>query len=232
MYQSVVITKNEKITKDIYYLEIKETYKVKPGQFFMLKKENTQMTLYRPISVFRLTENSVGFLYLIRGTGTKILRELKAGEQLLVHGPYGNGFPKAEGKLALIGGGIGMAPLYLCARENTNSTLYIGLRENLYTDEEVQNIRKLFSDVSLHIKIVGTVIDDVEFEQYDTVFTCGPSIMMKKTAERHHNTYVSLENHMGCGIGACLSCSCKTKQGMKKVCYEGPVFQATEVEWE
>lgn len=232
MFQEVEISKNKKITRDIYLLKVRGKFDVKPGQFFMLKKENSSMTLYRPISIFECDKKELGFLYLVKGKGTDILRQLKKGEKLCLHGPYGNGFPEPKGKLCLVGGGIGMAPLYLCALTYPESKLYIGLRENLYTDEEIQNIRNLFRGVDIHIKIGGTVIDDVKFEKYDTVFTCGPSIMMKIVGEKHKNTYVSLERHMGCGVGACLSCSCESREGMKRVCAEGPVFSAEEVVWE
>lgn len=232
MFREVKIAKNKKITKDIYLLKIRGEFKVKPGQFFMIKKENSSMTLYRPISVFECDEKELGFLYLVKGRGTQVLKELRKGDVLSIHGPYGNGFPEAKGKLCLIGGGIGMAPLYLCALNNPKAKLYIGLREDLYNDEEIQNIKNLFRNVDTHIKIGGTVIDDVRFDKYDTVFTCGPSVMMKIIGERHSNVYVSLEKHMGCAVGACLSCSCKTSEGMKKVCKDGPVFSAKEVDWE
>lgn len=125
-----------------------------------------------------------------------------------------------------------MAPLYLCAKHNPDSKLYIGLREDLYTEKEIQNIQSLFEGVNVHFKIGGTILDDVLWEEWETVLTCGPSKMMEAVSKQHDNTYVSLERHMGCGIGACLSCSCKTMLGMKKVCKDGPVFHQEEVVWE
>ena len=99
----------------------------------MLKKEQSNMTLFRPISVFDVDEEGIHFLYLVKGSGTKVLSQSKVGERLSIHGPYGNGFPILDTKTCLIGGGIGMAPLYLCAKHNPDSKLYIGLREGLYT---------------------------------------------------------------------------------------------------
>lgn len=232
MYQQVEIVKNQAVTKDIYHLKLKGHYDVKAGQFFMLKKEESNMTLFRPISIFDVDEEGVHFLYLVKGSGTKTLSQAKVGEMLSIHGPYGNGFPLMDTKLALIGGGIGMAPLYLCAKQNPNTKLYIGLREDLYTEQEIQTIQSLFQDVNTHFKIGGTILDDVVWNEWETIFTCGPSKMMQAIAEQHDNTYVSLERHMGCGIGACLSCSCKTMLGMKKVCKDGPVFHQKEVVWE
>lgn len=232
MFQEVKITKNKKITRDIYLLKVRGQFDVRPGQFFMLKKERSFMTLYRPLSVFECDGKELGFLYFVKGEGTDLMKSLKKGDTLSLHGPYGNGFPEPTGKLCLVGGGIGMAPLYLCALHHPDSKLYIGLRENIYNDEEIQNIKLLFRNVDTHIKIGGTILEDVHFEKYDTVFTCGPSIMMKIVGERHPNAYVSLEKHMGCGVGACLSCSCKTQDGMRRICQEGPVFSAKEVVWE
>ncbi len=224
------VLENTSITSDIKLLKLKSDCKVKAGQFFMMKLED--MTLYRPISIFDSDDESISFLYMIRGSGTKKIAGLRPSDEILIHGPYGNGFEKTEEKLALVGGGIGMAPLYLTAKDSKNSKIYIGLRENRYTKEEINNIKSLFKNMDVYIKEGGSILDDIPFDEFDIVYSCGPEGMMKAIASYHNNTYVSLENHMGCGVGACLSCSCKTKEGMKKVCKDGPVFKAEEVYYE
>ncbi len=232
MNSELKVIDNIEITNDIYLLKLESDVKVIAGQFFMLKAANTDTTLYRPISIFDSSDSEISFLYMIRGSGTKALSKLKRGDSLLVHGPYGNGFTNTNEKLALVGGGIGMAPLYMCAKNNPDSKIYIGVRSDRYTSQDISNIKSIFDGVDVHIKVGGTVIDDIDFKRFEGVFCCGPTGMMKAISSYHDNTYVSLENHMGCGVGACLSCSCKTTLGMKKTCKDGPVFRAEEVVWQ
>ncbi len=227
--KKVKILENRQIAGDLFLMKIAGEFEVKEGQFFMLKALDADMTLYRPISIFDADENSVSFLYSVRGKGTAIFSRQKAEDEILVHGPYGNGFPQVEGNLLLVGGGIGMAPLLLTAKKNPNSTVYIGIRDNLYTEQEISTIKALFAEVNMNLVIGGLVTDAVDFESCDTVFTCGPEIMMEAVTKKHPHVYVSMEKHMGCGVGACLSCSCKVDGKNKKVCQDGPVFLGREV---
>lgn len=223
------IIENRQITHDLFLMKVEGEYEVKAGQFFMLKAIDAEMTLYRPISIFDADKNSVSFLYSVRGKGTAIFSRLKAEDEILLHGSYGNGFPRSQGKLALVGGGIGMAPLLLTAKENKGSVVYIGVRDGLYSEEEIANIRELFSDVDMRLKIGGIITDAVDFGAYDEIFTCGPEVMMAAVTQKHEKVFVSMEKHMGCGVGACLSCSCKVDGRMRKVCQDGPVFLGREV---
>ena len=226
---NVEILSNQKITKDIYLMKLLNTCNVIEGQFFMIKPITDELILYRPISIFDADEESISFLYLVKGKGTKILSNLKAGDKVSVHGPYGNGFPKDKKNLGLVGGGIGMAPLLLAAKRNKEAKLMIGIRENIYNETEIENIKNLFKDVNVNFKIGGLVTDIVEFNKYDTIFTCGPEVMMEAISKKHNNVFVSMEAHMGCGVGACLSCSCRVDNHMKKICQDGPVFLGNEV---
>lgn len=227
------IIDNIKITKDIYLLKVSGQFSIVEGQFFMLKTLGDELTLYRPISVFDCDENSVTFLYFIKGKGTEIFSKLKKDDNILLHGPYGNGFPKIDNKIALVGGGIGMAPLLLTAKRNPDSITYIGIRENLYSNDEIENLKNIFSGINVNFKVGGLITDIIDFNKFDTIFTCGPEVMMKAVSKKHNNVFVSLEKHMGCAVGACLSCSCKTSSGlMKKVCQDGPVFNSKEVYYE
>ena len=223
------ILENKKITSDIYLMKLEGKYEVKAGQFFMLKVKNADMVLYRPISIFDADSESISFLYSVRGKGTRIFADLRQDDKILVHGPYGNGFPVVEGNLLLLGGGIGMAPLHLVGKDRTKTRLVVGLREGLYNDQELANIKELFTHIEVDFIIGGFVTDQVDYGAYDAIFACGPEIMMEIASKKHPNTYVSLERHMGCGIGACLSCSCQVDGGMKRVCKDGPVFLAKEV---
>ncbi len=127
------VLENRRITSDMLLMRVAGEFEVKAGQFFMLKVPDADMTLYRPISVFDADERSVSFLYSVRGKGTRIFSHLCEGDELLLHGAYGNGFPEGAERLALVGGGIGMAPLLLTAKRNPGCKVYIGLRANLYT---------------------------------------------------------------------------------------------------
>lgn len=222
---------NENIAGDIYLMKISGSYTVEEGQFFMLKAENRGMTLYRPISIFDCDIYGVSFLYSVRGKGTEIFSKLKEYDGISIHGPYGNGFQKRSGKTALITGGIGMAPLYLTAKRNPEADLYVGIREGIYNEEEIFAIKSLFDSMNVKFKIGGLVTELVDFSKYDNIFTCGPEAMMKAVVKEHKNVWVSLEKHMGCAVGACLSCSCKVGDKMVKVCQDGPVFKGSEVKF-
>lgn len=221
---------NEQITDKIYLMKVKGNYKVMPGQFFMLKAQNSNMTLFRPISVFDCDQFGVSFLYEVKGKGTLTLSKLKDFDEIIIHGPYGNGFVNIEENSLLVAGGIGMAPLYYAAKVS-KKPLVIGLRENQYTEDEIYALKGLFENVNAKFVVGGYVTDNIEFNKYSQVITCGPNIMMEKVSQSHENTWVSLEKHMGCAIGACLSCSCKVEEKMVKVCKDGPVFKGSEVDF-
>ncbi|MGL5440055.1 MAG: dihydroorotate dehydrogenase electron transfer subunit [Filifactoraceae bacterium] len=227
--REATVLSNKRVTRDIFLMKVAGEYVVDEGQFFMIKAKDSFMTLFRPISIFDVDKEGVSFLYHVRGEGTRVLSEIRCGEDVSIHGPYGRGFPKNREKIALVGGGIGIAPLYLAGKRNSSSKLYLGLREDVYSKEEIDSIKGLFKGLNVHFKIGGLITEEIDFKNYDTIFTCGPEPMMKAITKLHKNVYVSLEKHMGCGIGACLSCSCKSKDKMVKVCTDGPVFYSEEV---
>lgn len=223
-----VIVDNQKVSEQTYLLEIKGRFKGKAGQFYMIKIGEYPL-LRRPISIFNIDDDSIKFLYRIEGEGTEQLSRKIKGDQIDIQGPYGNGFPDIEGKVALVGGGIGAAPLYQTCKqlkENSNGTvvdLYLGFSEEVFLKdlwEQVSN--SFFYDIG------GFITDHIDVSQYDAVFACGPDVMMKKLTEKclknGVKVFVSKESRMACGIGACLSCTCKTDEGNKKICKDGPVF--------
>lgn len=225
---------NKQLSKDFFIMKAEEKNNGKMGQFYMLRAWDKYPLLSRPISIFDRDDDSVSFLYKNVGEGTEIFSKLKAGDEISLEGPYGNGYPFVHGRIALVGGGVGIAPLYLTAKElkayspQNKVDIYLGFSDKAVLEEEY----KLVSD-NVYINVGGYIIEDVDPDKYDYILTCGPKIMMEKLYEKCKNTkakvYVSMENRMGCGIGACLVCSCKTTKGNKKVCKDGPVFLGEEV---
>lgn len=227
------IIENIDVCKDYFILRTDLDVKVYPGQFFMLRAWESYPTLSRPISVYDVTEG-VDFLIEKRGEGTRILENLKEGDEIKLFGPFGNAFYANVDEVALVGGGVGVAPFHYLIKEiqklkpSSKITLYIGEREEL----ELENA---FKDINCDIKIKkgGFITDIIDFESHDLIYTCGPEIMMKKIVElaKEHDvtTYVSLEKRMGCGLGACLSCSCETKRGRRRSCKEGPIFKGSDL---
>ena len=170
------------------------------------------------------------------GQGTEIFRDLKPGDEIKLDGPHGNGFPDAQGRIALVGGGVGIAPLYLLAKElkkaHPDSTVdvYLGFSGQPMLVEEYEKTADRVS-----VNVGGFVTDDIDPTPYDVIMTCGPEIMMRVLYKKCLDTgagakvYVSMENRMACGIGACLVCTCKTKSGNKRACKDGPVMEGWEV---
>ena len=223
------ILKNEYVGEDMYLMEVEGSFKGEMGQFYMLRAWDNYPLLSRPISIHDISENSISFLYKVFGEGTKILSKLKPEDTIKLEGPYGNGYEKVEGKVALVGGGIGIAPLYLVAKNIENCDAYLGFRNEPIL---VDKYEEICNDVNL---AVGNtfVTDIIDVNKYDYILTCGPTPMMEKLVKMAEGTntkvMVSLENHMACGVGACLVCTCKTKFGNKKTCKDGPVFRGEDV---
>ena len=216
------VLKNEYVGEDMYLMEVEGSFKGEMGQFYMLRAWDNYPLLSRPISIHDISDNSISFLYKVFGEGTKILSKLKPEDTIKLEGPYGNGYEKVEGKVALVGGGIGVAPLYLVAKNIENCDAYLGFRnEPILIDK--------YEEVCNEVKVaVGNtfVTDIIDINKYDYILTCGPTPMMEKLVKMVEGTntkvMVSLENHMACGVGACLVCTCKTKFGNKKTCKDGP----------
>lgn len=231
------ILKNEQVIDNIYKLIIEFNFdKILPGQFFMLKTLNNEFLLPRPISVNDCDGNSVTFLYRIEGVGTKVISNLAVGTEIQALGPIGNGFDleKIKGRVAIIGGGIGTAPLlYLAKKLTVKADIYLGFRDVTYgLDEFEKYSNKLLvatEDGSVGQK--GFVTSLVNFDDYDCIVTCGPEVMMNAVMDACENItcFVSLEKRMACGVGACLGCVVETKAGMKRACKDGPVFEASEL---
>lgn len=208
-----------------------------PGQFYMLRGWELDPLLARPISICNISNGMVTFLYEVVGKGTRMMSELKAGDTLELLGPLGTGFDlELGGRLALISGGAGMAPLiYLKNRLENDMDFYCGFQSEPYYIDEIEkgvdNIYITTEDGSAGHR--GFVTELFTPERYDTVITCGPTPMMKeivKICGKHDiPVYMSMESHMACGIGTCLGCTVETTSGILRVCREGPVQLGKEV---
>lgn len=230
------ILQNQRISKDFCLMKVKEKNQAVMGQFYMLRAWGEYPLLSRPISVYDADGESVSFLYKIVGKGTEIFAELKAGDEITLDGPHGNGFPEAKGKVALVGGGVGIAPLYLTAKTlkkqnpDTVIDIYLGFSDEALLVDQYEKVADRVT-----VNVGGFVTDDIDPLKYDYIMTCGPEIMMKvlykkcKSLGVETPVYVSMENRMACGIGACLVCTCKTSAGNKRACKDGPVMLGSEV---
>ena len=213
----------------MYLMRVAGDFPARMGQCYMLRAWETYPTLSRPISVHDKGDGYISFMYRQISEGTEILVSLKSGDEITLNGPYGNGFPeKPEGKVALVGGGMGIAPLYLAAKSLPKPDIYLGFRERVIFGDKYQAAAGKFIS-----RVGGTILYDIKVDEYDTIFACGPLGMEKALADKAAGSkaklYLSLEKHMACGMGACLVCTCFTKGGNKKVCKDGPVFLASEV---
>ncbi|WP_028593706.1 dihydroorotate dehydrogenase electron transfer subunit [Paenibacillus assamensis] len=225
------ILSNECIAEGIYAMKVKGHFQVNMGQFFMLRAWENHPILSRPISVCNVEHDHIEFLYKVVGEGTRLFAKLRAGDSIQLEGPFGNGFVNQPGRVALIGGGVGIAPLLYAAKQFRNKPdIFLGFRDQPYLTEAYKPYAN-----ELHICVNGNVLEHIEWTRYDYVYTCGPYAMMKAVANLTKGldvkVYVSFEKRMACGIGACYGCSTSTKQGNKKVCTDGPVFLAEEVDW-
>lgn len=247
----VRVISQEALTEDIFsmWLEAPEmAAEAKPGQFISLYSRDGASLLPRPISLCRIDKGQgrLRIVYRVVGKGTKEFSELKAGDFVEVMGPLGNGFPLKEKKAFLIGGGIGIPPmLELAGQLGGEKQIILGYRDfHLFLKDEFESFGDVFvatEDGSVGTK--GNVLDAISQNRLtaDVIYACGPTPMLRaiKTYGQEHGieTWLSLEERMACGIGACLACVCQSKEvdahshvHNKRICKDGPVFLAQEVE--
>ncbi len=236
------VVSNELIKNDIYLLTLKgDTSEIKhSGEFAELKLD--KFYLRRPLSIHDYSSTEVKFLYKILGRGTKDLTTYKKGDVINTILGLGNGFnDEISSSPLLIGGGIGIAPLYNLAKRFFANGKKVKIILGFKNIDEVCYIEEF--------KKLGEVIittDDGSFGEkgnpvtylkehdinYDYYYACGPLVMLKYLSKYSSKGFVSLEARMGCGFGACMGCSIKTTKGPQRVCKEGPVFSSSEVIYE
>lgn len=233
------VSENIEVTKGVYKLSVLGSFDCTPGQFYMLRAWDKEPILWRPISIYDYDENKISFLYQVVGQGTEIIAKLMPGDEIKLMGSFGNGFPVKElsGKVALVVGGIGIAPMLpvLKTLENCTTDLYAGFRDDVYAIDEMKDYANSvhISTESGRVGHKGYVTDLFNAADYDVVLCCGPEVMMNKVIKQCNEAgiklYVSMEKHMACGVGACLVCTCKTTSGNKRTCKDGPVFLGSDV---
>lgn len=264
IHRCVKLVNKEKIKDDIYKfsVESEEMCKLaKPGQFLEIKVlKGVEPLLRRPISIYNvdINKNWLEFIFQVKGKGTSILAEVEVGQDIDIVGPIGNGTfcIKKYNNVAIIGGGIGVFPLYELTKQLKLAgteciDTYLGFRNKDYVTNESE-----FAEVSNNLVIttddgsykekgfaINKLREDIEAkenngEKFDIIFACGPLPMLKAVQslaiEKNIPCQLSLEERMACGLGVCLGCAVKLagteELKYKHVCKDGPVFWANEVE--
>lgn len=229
-----LITENTRIAEGIYRMTLCGVPQGRAGQFVEVYLPDGAMLLPRPISIFDADAEKTRLVYRTVGRGTALLAGMKAGDALRVSGPLGNGFPIAAGAAAVIGGGLGVAPLHLLVKTLRQSDparridVFLGYSAEVFLGEEFEALAD-----ALVCDVGGFITDRADFAADAVFYACGPAPMLgaaaQKAKEHGRTLYVSLEKRMACGVGACLGCSVETLHGMRRVCSDGPVFDAAEV---
>ena len=248
MKQTILeIQSNEQIAKNVYRMQLcGDTAGILPGQFVNIRVQG--QFLRRPISVCDVTEvkgerleakGMLTIIYKVVGVGTVAMSHLPVGTQLDVLTVLGNGYDlsKAGNAPLLVGGGVGVPPMYMLARQlreigkNVRVILGFNTKDEVFYEEE---FRALGCDVTVttvdgSYGVKGFVTNALDGKQ-SYYYTCGPLPMIKALIQAAGtNGEVSMEERMGCGFGACMGCTIQTTQGPKRVCKEGPVFAASEL---
>ena len=238
-----IIEENIKIAKDVYKMVLSgdTKYITAPGQFINIEIEG--LYLRRPISVCDYDDKIVTIIYKVVGKGTEKMSNYRKGVELDILTGLGNGFDVSLSgdRPLLIGGGVGCPPMFnLCKKlveENKKPIVVLGFnsREDVFYEEE---FKKLGADVYISTAdgsygTKGFVTDIIkDLEDYTYYYACGPIPMLKAIYDNADGTgELSFEERMGCGFGACMGCSCKTKYGNKRICKDGPVLKKEEIIW-
>lgn len=236
------ITDNKKIAEKTYFMSLEgDTSAItKPGQFINIKLDG--FFLRRPISVCDCENGKLLIIYKVVGNGTKEMSELPVGAELDILSGLGNGYDtsKSGDCPVLIGGGVGVPPMYLLCKklvsEGKKATVILGFnseKEVFGVDEFKATGAEVYvttADGSVGTK--GFVTDVLKNLDYTYFYTCGPMPMFKaiESIAKTSGQY-SFEERMGCGFGACMGCTCKTKYGNKRICKDGPVLEREEIVW-
>ena len=249
------VKSNEKIADEIYELKLDGRFKKEsfiPGKFLHIKcSDNIHPLLRRPMSICDISddEREMTVLYRVEGAGTKLLSQKAIGDSLDILAPLGTPYSldvKAGDKVFLVGGGIGIPPLYYLGRELKKkgaiikSFLGFSSKSDSFYVEEFEDLGELeIATVDGTLGHKGFVTDKVDLE-FDLLYSCGPTPMFKtlqKIIPEEKQAYIAMEERMGCGVGACLACVCKPNskyfpnKSYLRACKEGPVFKLHELEF-
>ncbi|MBR3952098.1 MAG: dihydroorotate dehydrogenase electron transfer subunit [Oscillospiraceae bacterium] len=235
------IKENVPLTKDIMKMVLAgDTSDItRPGQFVNIKLDG--LYLRRPISVCDSEEGKLTLIYKVVGKGTEQMRDMKEGT-LDILSSLGNGYDLSLSgeKPLLIGGGVGVPPLYMLAKElrkegkDVSVILGFNTKDEIFYEEEFKALGcKVFvTTVDGSYGIKGFVTEAMKEIDYTHFFTCGPEPMLKAVWNASKTSgQLSFEERMGCGFGACMGCSCKTLTGFKRICKDGPIMMKEEILW-
>jgi dihydroorotate dehydrogenase electron transfer subunit len=221
----------------------------KPGQFVMVRcGENDEHPLRRPFSIHQREGDKIALLFNVVGGGTRWLSQRTSGDKLDLLGPLGNSFSISHGtkKLLVIAGGIGIAPLYFLAEEAISRGLSVTLLYGAMTADQLypympDGLEVIYATEDATMGKHGRIVlfSPDYFNWADQIFACGPTAMYRNMAENYpqlkqsgKSTQISLEVRMGCGLGVCYGCTVKTKNGLKQVCQDGPIFELNDILWD
>lgn len=260
--ETAIVFSQENIAEGIYdmWIETGLAQNAHPGQFISVYPKNQSTLLPRPISICQVDDNRqrLRIVYRVAGKGTREFSQYKKGDTISILGILGNGFPLEDVQdktVFLMGGGIGIPPMLQLAKElakanekagrdNSNLKIILGYRDRLFLQEEFEKYGEVYiatEDGSNGSR--GTVMNAIAENglKGDMIFACGPMPMLRAikqfAAANQMKAYISLEERMACGVGACLGCVCKTKEidhhsrvHNARVCTDGPVYLAEEVD--
>ena len=236
------IVENTRLVPGVYRMKLRgDTSAITaPGQFVNIQLEG--LFLRRPISVCDVEGDVLTIIYKVVGKGTEAMGHLQEGQLDVLTG-LGNGYDlsTAGERPVLLGGGVGVPPMYLLAKrliaDGKTPAVVLGFnkKEEIFYEEEFKALGcKIFvTTVDGSYGIKGFVTDALQALDYTHFFTCGPEPMLKAVYKASKTSgQMSFEERMGCGFGACMGCSCKTLTGYKRICKDGPVMRKEEIKWE
>ena len=236
------VISNEKIAKDVFKMVMEgDTSSISCGQFVNIQIEG--LYLRRPISVCEVVGDKLTIIYKVVGKGTEVMSNMTEGVELDVLTALGNGYDlSVSGDTPLlIGGGVGVPPMYQLAKDliaqgkSVKVILGFNKAEEIFYEAEFKALgaEVYVATVDGSVGTKGFVTDVMKaLDDYTYVYTCGPEPMLKAVYnESKTSGQFSFEERMGCGFGACMGCSCKTKYGNKRICKEGPVLTKEEIIW-
>ena len=241
------IIENTNLAKGIYRMVLEGDVEGSPGQFINIKLD--EHFLRRPISICDCEGERLSIIYKVLGQGTEEMTRLAPGDTLDVLTGLGKGYDLEEAgdRPLLIGGGVGIPPLYMAAKMLRKSNIQVTVILGFNTADEIYYVNEFealgcrvvlaTADGSKGLKgFVTDAFDSLQDEEFTYFYTCGPGPMLKAVYDKLYvnaqiEGQMSFEERMGCGFGACMGCSTKTKNGNKRICKEGPVLKANEVVW-
>ena len=236
------VISNKRIAKNVYEMKLSGDTSpiINPGQFVNIKIESE--FLRRPISICDYDDTTLTLIYKVVGKGTSIMSAMQENTWLDILIALGNGFNTNESgeNPVLIGGGVGVPPMYKLAKEliaeGKKVTVILGFNkeEEIFYKEEFEKIGATVyvTTVDGSVGTKGFVTDVLKDLEYSYVFTCGPEPMLKAVYNTSTTSgQFSFEERMGCGFGVCMGCSCKTKYGNKRICMDGPILRKEEIIW-